>query len=134
MSGGGGDDVYVVDDKGDVVTELANNGFDQVNSSIFITLGANLEHLALLGGATNGTGNTLSNFLVGNHLDNKLDGAAGNDVLFGNVGNDTLIGGTGNDFLSGGIGNDLQQGGDGNDALAATPATTSCKAAWAMTT
>ena len=42
MSGHGGDDLYVVDDKGDVVTELANNGFDQVNSSISLTLGANL--------------------------------------------------------------------------------------------
>ena len=117
MSGRGGDDVYVVDDKGDVAIELANNGFDQVNSSISLTLGANLEHLALLGGATNGTGNTLNNFLVGNHLGNKLDGAAGNDMLFGNGGSDTLIGGTGNDAVVGGIGNDTYVVTDFSDTI-----------------
>ena len=102
---------------GDVVTELANKGFDQVNSSISMTLAANVEGSPAMGGATNGTGNTLGNLLVGNHLNNKLDGGAGNDELAGNGGDDTLVGGAGNDVLFGGIGNDLLQGNDGNDAL-----------------
>src|SRR6185312_2932249 len=70
MIGGAGNDVYFVDDKGDMVTELANKGFDQVNSAISLTLGTNIEGLALLGAAINGTGNALRNVLIGNHLGN----------------------------------------------------------------
>jgi Ca2+-binding RTX toxin-like protein len=99
MIGGVGDDKYYVDDKNDVVTELAGEGTDTVNSSISYTLGNNLEKLflALGAGAINGTGNNLSNHIVGNESANVLKGGGGDDVLSGRGGADTMVGGTDND-------------------------------------
>ena len=98
MSGGTGNDTHIVDVAGDVVTELANEGTDTVQSSLTYTLGANLEHLTLTGTtAVNGTGNALDNTLLGNSANNTLNGGAGNDRLDGGLGSDTMIGGTGND-------------------------------------
>jgi Ca2+-binding RTX toxin-like protein len=118
MTGGKGDDAYFVDSAKDVVSESANQGRDQVNSSISFTLGANVEDLELTGDQDiNGTGNTLGNEIEGNDKNNRLDGGAGNDEIFGGAGNDTLIGGAGNDTLTGGVGNDVMQGGAGNDRM-----------------
>lgn len=98
MSGGAGDDIYIVDNAGDTVTELANEGLDQVQSSVTHTLGANVENLTLTGSAAiNGTGNALNNILVGNGANNTLTGGAGNDWLDGGLASDTMVGGTGDD-------------------------------------
>ncbi len=98
LDGGAGNDLYIVDSSDDIVIEVANAGFDGVQSSVTWVLGANLENLTLTGNsAINGTGNALNNFITGN---------AGNNSLFGGDGNDRLIGGSGNDTLSGGAGND----------------------------
>src|SRR6185436_3167876 len=71
MLGGTSSDTYVVNASGDVVSEASGAGTDTVQSSISYTLGANLERLTLLGSAAlNGTGNSLSNVLVGNSGDN----------------------------------------------------------------
>ena len=116
MTGGKGNDFYKVDSAGDKVTEAANQGIDELFSSIAsFTLVANVENLELIGSALNGTGNTLSNRLTGNLADNKLDGGGGNDFLIGRDGKDVLIGGAGNDTLGGGIGDDAMTGGTGND-------------------
>ena len=81
-----------------MVTELANEGTDTVQSSITYTLGGEVENLTLTGtAAINGTGNALDNVLTGNSANNILTGGAGNDTLIGSAGADTLIGGTGND-------------------------------------
>ncbi|MCA3525251.1 MAG: calcium-binding protein, partial [Rhodobacter sp.] len=62
LSGGAGDDTYVVDATGDTITEALNEGTDTVQSSVTLTLGANLENLTLTGtAAINGTGNTGAN-------------------------------------------------------------------------
>jgi Ca2+-binding RTX toxin-like protein len=99
MSGGLGDDVYVVDNIGDVVTELTNEGVDRVEASINFTLLANFENLTLIGSAAiNGTGNSANNILTGNSAANILNGGAGNDILDGAGGTDTLIGGVGDDI------------------------------------
>jgi Ca2+-binding RTX toxin-like protein len=92
LYGGLGDDTYVVDNAGDVVTELANQGTDLVKSSVTHTLSANVENLTLTGAAaTNGTGNTLDNILTGNSSANILDGGTGADQLNGGAGDDTYV-------------------------------------------
>ena len=118
MLGGIGDDSYVVDNTGDSVTELADEGTDTVNASVTYTIGANVENLTLTGSsAISGTGNGSDNTLTGNSAVNTLNGGGGDDNLIGNGGNDILIGGVGagNDTLNGGSGNDSMSGGDGDD-------------------
>jgi Ca2+-binding RTX toxin-like protein len=118
MRGGAGNDTYVVDASADVVTENAGEGTDLVQSAVTWTLGANVEDLALTGSSSiNGTGNLLSNSLVGNAAANVLTGADGNDLAWGAVGNDTLAGGNGNDVLQGGDGNDTVSDTSGNNVL-----------------
>ncbi|MFL1874233.1 calcium-binding protein [Hansschlegelia beijingensis] len=98
MEGGLGDDVYLVDDAGDLVTEAANEGTDAVRSSITYTLGANVENLTLTGAdEINGIGNALANVITGNAAANVLNGGAGEDTLRGGGGADTLRGGAGDD-------------------------------------
>ena len=101
MIGGAGDDTYVVDNAGDVVTELAGEGIDLVVSGIAFTLGADVENLTLSGsGAVNGTGNAANNVITGNSGVNTLTGGAGDDQLNGGAGADTMKGGVGNDTYS----------------------------------
>jgi Ca2+-binding RTX toxin-like protein len=98
MAGGAGNDTYVVNIATDVVTELANEGVDTIQSAVTLTLGSNLENLTLTGTtAINATGNTLDNVLTGNSGNNTLTSGAGNDTLDGGTGNDSMLGGAGND-------------------------------------
>ena len=97
MAGGAGNDSYVVDNSGDIISELSGAGNDTVFASVDWTLGDNLEALTLTGTATNGTGNSLNNTLTGTTGNNSLDGGAGDDTLIGGGGDDTLAGGVGND-------------------------------------
>jgi Ca2+-binding RTX toxin-like protein len=91
MAGGRGNDTYVVDNIGDVVTEKAGSGIDTVRSSVDYSLGAFVERLVLTGtGDIDGTGNNLENRLIGNSADNVLDGGRGRDTLSGGEGNDTF--------------------------------------------
>jgi Ca2+-binding RTX toxin-like protein len=112
LNGGDGDDVYLVENTKDTVSETNTNpltgGIDRVESSITWTLAANVENLTLTGVvAIDGTGNTLANSLVGNDANNLLTGNAGNDSIAGGGGADALIGGAGADWLSGGTGADV---------------------------
>jgi Ca2+-binding RTX toxin-like protein len=107
MTGGAGNDSYVVDDAADVVVEAASGGTDTVSSSVTYTLGSEVERLTLTGSAAiNGTGNGSANTLTGNGAANALNGLGGNDTLSGGEGNDTLDGGSGADSMTGGAGND----------------------------
>ncbi|MCB9993621.1 MAG: S8 family serine peptidase [Hyphomicrobiaceae bacterium] len=123
LIGGTGDDTYVVDNRGDRISELLGGGEDLVKSSIsfslarFGTIEGQVEDLRLLGSARVGTGNSLDNHLTGSAARNVLNGEAGDDVLMGNGGRDMLLGGNGNDILGGGRGNDSLRGGSGRDTF-----------------
>ncbi|WP_421580909.1 calcium-binding protein [Shinella sp. M31] len=98
--GGGGDDTYIVSSKYDYTFEQANEGNDSVLSSYagLTELFDNLENLILTGTAdSKGTGNKLSNIIVGNGGDNVLKGKEGADKITGALGADDLYGGTGKD-------------------------------------
>lgn len=89
MRGGVGDDTYYVDNKGDVVTEAANEGTDTMVCSLSYTLVNNVEYMVLAG-----SDNLAA---TGNKGDNQLQGNAGANILTGKEGNDTLEGGAGTD-------------------------------------
>ncbi|OHD90882.1 hypothetical protein [Sulfuricurvum sp. RIFCSPLOWO2_12_FULL_43_24] len=92
MSGGMGDDTYIVDNIGDTVYESVDAGDDHVISNVTYTLSDNVERLTLVGIDTiDGTGNVLDNILIGNNADNVLDGKAGADKMAGDSGNDSYI-------------------------------------------
>ncbi len=141
LQGGLGDDLYIIQDNGDFdpitgnvlldeVRELAGEGTDTVDSFVNYTLDGNVENLVLNEnggfGPSDGTGNSLDNYILGNSTNNNLSGGGGNDtldgdsgsnILTGGDGNDVLLGGTGEDFLDGGAGNDFLDGGLGNNTL-----------------
>ncbi len=108
LIGGTDNDIYIVNNAGVTITELAGGGYDIVRSSITLTLAAEVEALQLQGSADiDGTGNALANNLQGNSGANVLSGGAGVDTINGNDGNDRIIGGEGNDLLRGGLGADV---------------------------
>ena len=90
MQGGLGDDVYVVDNLGDRITEASNAGYDSIESSVTYSLsGLQVERLTLTGtDAVSASGNSLVNTIVGNNAANVIDGGGGADRLRGNGGAD----------------------------------------------
>jgi Ca2+-binding RTX toxin-like protein len=106
MNGGLGDDVYIVDNSADFVSEINGGGIDLIRASVSIDLSSpaqvsgDVENVILLGNAAlNATGNALANHLTGNARANVLSGGEGDDTLIGLGGADTLSGGGGNDAL-----------------------------------
>jgi len=106
MSGGKGNDTYIVDGN-DTVIEAANAGTDTVDTWVNYVLPPNVENLRLLpftgiyptptppstttGFNINATGNELNNTLTGNAWNNILDGGKGADTMDGGAGNDTYV-------------------------------------------
>lgn len=94
MEGGAGADFYFVDQAGDVVIELINEGADQVFAGSSWTLGAGsyVEAISTTDHAGTDaislTGNALSQTLYGNDGANVLDGGGGGDVMIGRGGDD----------------------------------------------
>jgi Ca2+-binding RTX toxin-like protein len=97
LSGGVGDDRYIVANAGDAVIELDGEGFDSVQTSVDYALqaGQSIEFLATFGVATTTnlrlTGNEIANRLVGNNGNNYLDGGGGADRMAGFLGDDRYI-------------------------------------------
>jgi VCBS repeat-containing protein len=97
LAGGVGNDTYRISTH-DVVTEVAGEGVDTIETSASYALGANVENLTLTGSANiNGTGNTSDNVMTGNSGNNVLDSGTGNDILDGGAGADTMKGAAGDD-------------------------------------
>lgn len=118
LLGGLGNDTYYVDDSGDQVTELANQGTDEIFSSASITLADNVENLTLVGDSSlSGVGNDVANIIKGNSASNVLEGRGGDDYLYGDDGDDQILGGIGVDHLYGGLGQDSLNGGENDDRL-----------------
>ncbi|MDE1152427.1 MAG: calcium-binding protein [Micavibrio sp.] len=103
LIGGLGGDTYFVDNIGDRVIELMDQGNDTINTSISYDLSIRddyVENLTLRSGTANlnGKGNDLGNYIFGNQGSNYLDGGGGDDTLDGGPGGrDTLHGGAGHD-------------------------------------
>ena len=81
LVGLGGDDLYYVNNTGDVVTEAANGGYDTVMASVSYTLPANVEALYMIGSGLTGTGTGGADTLV----------TLGANTLVGGDGNDTFV-------------------------------------------
>ena len=83
LTGGAGNDAYILQTAGSTVVENPGEGLDTVFSPFSFSLGTNVENLTLTGSANiNGTGNSLDNTLVSN---------SGIDTLTGGDGTDTYV-------------------------------------------
>lgn len=110
MRGGYGDDLYMVDARGDRVIEFAGEGADHVMASVTFSLRQHSQHLEDL--TLTGTGDLKAN---GNGQNNTITGNAGDNVLNGATGDDVLIGGAGDDVFKDYRGGDRMVGGRGDD-------------------
>ncbi|HEX8623465.1 MAG TPA: calcium-binding protein [Allosphingosinicella sp.] len=114
LAGGPGNDIYILETAGDRAVEYADEGIDEVRTSVLSTyyLPANVERLT-------GTASAGQSF-GGNELNNIIRGGPGNDTISGAAGDDWLIGGAGADLLTGEQGSDVYVV-DGGDTVQETP-------------
>jgi Ca2+-binding RTX toxin-like protein len=100
LTGGLGNDIYLLRAPGDNAVEEVDGGIDTVRAFRSIELDANVENLfiqTLLNAAgegvtgVNGIGNNLDNLIVGNPFGNTISGREGNDTLRGQAGADTFV-------------------------------------------
>jgi Ca2+-binding RTX toxin-like protein len=120
MYGFAGNDIFIVDNVGDFVSDGGTDGgVDTVRTRLgTYSLGGNadIENLEYTGNNTfGGFGNALNNVITGGRFGDTLAGLDGEDTLNGGNGADTLDGGRGSDTLDGGLGADFMAGGEGND-------------------
>jgi Ca2+-binding RTX toxin-like protein len=98
LSGGAGNDLFLVNNTGDVVQSSSTTASDTIQSSASFTLPTNVNTLVLTGttnlSATTNSGNDV---VTGNAGSDTLTATAGTDTLIAGGGVDTLVGGTGND-------------------------------------
>ena len=96
MSGLGGNDIYYVDNVGDVVNEAVGGGVDHILTSVSYALksGQQIEQLTTWNAGTNAlnlTGNAFGQTIYGNAGANVINGGAGNDTLNGLGAADTFV-------------------------------------------
>ena len=97
MNGGSGNDIYFVDDLGDLVIESAGGGHDVLFAtfSYFLRDGQDIEVLVAENRSSTNilslAGNGIANTIHGNDGMTWLDGGGGNDVLVGYAGDDTYM-------------------------------------------
>ena len=133
MIGGAGYQVFVVDSYQDIVVDRGNDGTssesfdgDTIATTLDYKLAENAgidvldfstSYLGVAERASNGTGNSHDNYLIGSAFRNVLNGGGGNDYVSGGGGNDLSLGGRGNDDTQGNDGDDIVRGQDGNDGV-----------------
>jgi Ca2+-binding RTX toxin-like protein len=138
LVGSSGDDLYVINDGADVVSETDSTGgtFDvvriigtgayalanftnieriEVNTTTAVTLPSEVASLVALT-------TTPINVTFAGGFGVIFQGTTGNDVIVGGAANDELFGLSGNDVLTGGLGSDVLSGGSGNDIFTFTAA------------
>jgi Ca2+-binding RTX toxin-like protein len=117
MTGGAGNDVYLVDNAGDLITEGtgAASGIDLVRVlASSYTMGSNVENLVYDGsGDFSGTGNASNNTMTGGDGNDTLNGGTGSDTLVGGLGNDTYLVGSSTDSI-------VEEAGGGLDTVLST--------------
>lgn len=94
MIGLGGNDVYLVDNAGDVVTETAAEGIDTVFASVGYALPALSEIEFLIANSGAGvalTGNGFANTIMGGTGADTLNGGGAGDIVIGGAGVDTYV-------------------------------------------
>ena len=100
LEGGLGNDVYYVDDAGDLTLEGELEGYDVVIASTSFAMKGWTEVLYLVGpDALNARGTNAANVIVGNDLANEIDGLEGADLLYGGKGDDTYFANTPGDIV-----------------------------------
>jgi len=110
MIGGGGDDVFRLDDAGDRIVEYADGGFDTLETELSLVLADysdQVERMIFVGaGDFAGVGNALANTIAGGAGNDRLDGGLGDDLLIGGAGSDSFLDAGGRDRMVGGAGDD----------------------------
>lgn len=90
LTGTAGDDIFIVDNQEDTVTEAADSGIDELRSSVSFVLPDYVENFTATGVLNLVIrGNAADNILRGNASDNEFRGSGGNDRALGGLGNDT---------------------------------------------
>jgi Ca2+-binding RTX toxin-like protein len=122
MAGGGGHDVYIVDNAGDTVTEVSGAGTDEVRTALGSKAAPAYALYVLPNHVENLTGTSAgAQGVRGNASNNVIVMGAGADlIVLDNGGIDSVNGGGGNDFIYYGAtltGADITNGGAGTDTL-----------------
>lgn len=128
LTGGGGKDIFWVDDADDVITDAEKGdtiiieSADQrlIDKALKNWSAANIVFDISFGDATAPVGFdawTGNDTINGSRFEDRIDGKDGNDRLSGDAGDDDLFGGNDQDTLDGGDGNDLLFGDDGHDLI-----------------
>ena len=88
LVGLGGNDVYYVNNRADVVVEAANGGIQTVVASVDYTLPTSntVEVLNMMGSGLTGTGSDGAETFISSGGPNTLVGLGGNDVYYVNNG------------------------------------------------
>jgi hypothetical protein len=109
LSGGVGNDTYIIRNSNDTIIETGGQGTDAIEASVDIALtdSQSIEVITLTGtDSINATGNSANNTVSGNNASNVIETGSGNDVVYAGGGDDVIVGGhgEGDDTYDGGTG------------------------------
>ncbi len=107
LSGGAGDDAYIVDDGSTRIKEAFGGGYDTIYTSAkVLVVASEVESFVMLPGAEFLAANRYDNLIVGNADNNTIKAFGGDDIIRGDAGDDEIWGGPGDDEIWGGDGID----------------------------